>query len=65
VLDVYRAPGDFDDQSGRAYSSDPGTVSTLGAGFITARQGAGVAATGKHFPGLGLPAGPRTPMSVR
>jgi beta-N-acetylhexosaminidase len=53
VLDVYRTPGDFDDQSGRAYSSDPGTVSALGAGFITAQQGAGVAATGKHFPGLG------------
>jgi beta-N-acetylhexosaminidase len=28
-------------------------VSALGAGFITAQQGAGVAATGKHFPGLG------------
>lgn len=53
VLDVYRTPGDFDDQSGRAYSSNPRTVSTLGAGFITAQQAAGVAATGKHFPGLG------------
>ena len=53
VLDVYRTSGDFDDQSGRAYSSDPGTVSTLGADFITAQQAPGVAATGKHFPGLG------------
>jgi beta-N-acetylhexosaminidase len=53
VLDVYRAPGDFDDQFGRSYSSDPGTVSALGADFITAQQAAGVAATAKHFPGLG------------
>jgi beta-N-acetylhexosaminidase len=53
VLDVFRAPGDFDDQFGRSYSSDPGTVSALGAGFITAQQATGVAATAKHFPGLG------------
>jgi beta-N-acetylhexosaminidase len=53
VLDVYRAPGDFDDQFGRSYSSDPGTVSALGAAFITAQQAVGVAATAKHFPGLG------------
>jgi beta-N-acetylhexosaminidase len=56
VLDVYRAPGDFDDQSGRSYSSDPGAVSALGAGFITAQQATGVAATAKHFPGLGAAA---------
>ena len=53
VLDVYRAPGDFDDQFGRSYSSDPGTVSALGADFITAQQAVSVAATAKHFPGLG------------
>jgi beta-N-acetylhexosaminidase len=53
VLDVYRAPGDFDDQFGRSYSSNPGTVSALGADFITAQQAAGAAATAKHFPGLG------------
>jgi beta-N-acetylhexosaminidase len=57
VLDVYRAPGDFDDEFGRSYSSDPGTVSALGADFITAQQAAGVAATAKHFPGLGAAAG--------
>ena len=56
VLDVYRAPGDFDDQFGRSYSSDPGTVSALGADFITAQQAVGVAATAKHFPGLGAAA---------
>jgi len=57
VLDVYRAPGDFDDQYGRSYSSDPGTVSALGADFITAQQAVGVAATAKHFPGLGAATG--------
>jgi beta-N-acetylhexosaminidase len=56
VLDVYRAPGDFDDRFGRSYGSDPGTVSALGADFITAQQAAGVAATAKHFPGLGAAA---------
>jgi beta-N-acetylhexosaminidase len=56
VLDVFRAPGDFDDQYGRSYGSDPSTVSTLGANFITAQQTAGVAATAKHFPGLGAAA---------
>ena len=56
VLDVYRAPGDFDDQFGRSYSSDPGAVSALGANFITAQQATGVAATAKHFPGLGAAA---------
>lgn len=53
VLDVYRAPGDFIDQSGRSYSTDPHLVSTLGAAFIKAQQEEGVAATAKHFPGLG------------
>jgi beta-N-acetylhexosaminidase len=57
VLDVYRVPGDFDDQFGRSYSSDPGTVSALGADFITAQQAVGVAATAKHFPGLGAATG--------
>jgi beta-N-acetylhexosaminidase len=56
VLDVSRAPDGFDDQSGRSYSSDPSTVSALGADFITAQQAAGVAATAKHFPGLGAAA---------
>jgi beta-N-acetylhexosaminidase len=53
VLDVYRAPGDFDDQFQRSYSMNPSIVSTLGADFITAQQATGVAATAKHFPGLG------------
>jgi beta-N-acetylhexosaminidase len=53
VLDVYRAPGDFDDQFGRSYSTDPRKVAYLGADFIKAQQATGVAATAKHFPGLG------------
>ena len=53
VLDVYRQAGDFDDQYGRSYSKSPAVVSTLGADFIKAQQQAGVAATAKHFPGLG------------
>lgn len=56
VLDVYRAPGNFIDQFGRSYSSDPHVVAALGAGFIRAQQGGGVAATAKHFPGLGAAA---------
>jgi beta-N-acetylhexosaminidase len=53
VLDVFRSPGDFDDQFGRSYSRNPNVVSTLGAHFIRAQQHVGVAATAKHFPGLG------------
>jgi beta-N-acetylhexosaminidase len=53
VLDVYRKPGNFIDQFGRSYSNDPRTVARLGSAFISAQQRTGVAATGKHFPGLG------------
>jgi len=53
VLDVYRKPGDFDDQFQRSYSTDPSVVSQLGQAFISAQQSLGVAATAKHFPGLG------------
>jgi beta-N-acetylhexosaminidase len=53
VLDVYRQAGGFDDRYKRSYSMDPAVVSKLNADFITAQQGAGVAATAKHFPGLG------------
>jgi beta-N-acetylhexosaminidase len=56
VLDVYRSAGDFLDQYGRSYSRDPRLVAQLGADFITAQQAAGVAATAKHFPGLGAAA---------
>ncbi len=53
VLGVYRQPGDFLDQFQRSYSMDPKVVTEAGAAFITAQQRTGVAATAKHFPGLG------------
>ncbi len=53
VLDVYRKAGDFDDQYQRSYSMRPGLVAALGADFISAQQADHVAATAKHFPGLG------------
>jgi beta-N-acetylhexosaminidase len=53
VLDVYRQAGDFDDQYQRSYSMNQNVVSLLGADFIKAQQAGGVAATAKHFPGLG------------
>ncbi len=56
VLDVYRQAGNFDDQFGRSYSMNPTVVSDLGANMITAQQAGAVAATAKHFPGLGAAA---------
>jgi beta-N-acetylhexosaminidase len=53
VLDVYHQAGDFDDQYQRSYSTKQTVVSALGTKFVTALQAGGVAATGKHFPGLG------------
>jgi beta-N-acetylhexosaminidase len=53
VLDVYRQAGGFIDTFGRSYSMSPQIVSSLGADFIKALQGGGVAAVAKHFPGLG------------
>jgi Glycosyl hydrolase family 3 N terminal domain len=53
VLNVYRKAGNFDDQFGRSYSKNPTVVSDLGTNMIKAQQAGGVAATAKHFPGLG------------
>jgi beta-N-acetylhexosaminidase len=53
VLDVYRTPGDFDDQFQRSYSRNPHVCAEAGFGFIAAQQRHKVAATAKHFPGLG------------
>src|SRR5262249_48267582 len=53
VLDVSRQVGNFIDEFGRSYSKNSHVVSSLGASFIKAQQAAGVAATAKHFPGLG------------
>ncbi|MGH2955980.1 MAG: glycoside hydrolase family 3 N-terminal domain-containing protein, partial [Solirubrobacterales bacterium] len=38
----------------RTFSDDPAVVSAVGVGFIEGMQSAGVSATAKHFPGLGL-----------
>jgi len=56
VLDVYRQPGGFIDLYGRSYGRNPRTVAKLGAAFIRALQERRVAATAKHFPGLGAAA---------
>ena len=56
VLDVYRRAGDFDDQYQRSYSTRATVVSALGAKFVQAMQKGNVAATVKHFPGLGAAA---------
>jgi beta-N-acetylhexosaminidase len=56
VLDVYRIAGGFDDEFGRSYSKNPAVVSALGANMIKAQQAGRVAATAKHFPGLGAAA---------
>ena len=53
VLDVFYEPGNFIDQFDRSYSSNAQTVAACGRAFITAQQDTGVAATAKHFPGLG------------
>ena len=53
VLDVFRTPGNFIDQFQRSFSSDPAEVAKLGELFATAEQQHGIAATVKHFPGLG------------
>jgi beta-N-acetylhexosaminidase len=56
VLDVFRQAGDFDDQFQRSYSMNPDVVGAAGASFVTAQQNGHVAATVKHFPGLGAAA---------
>jgi beta-N-acetylhexosaminidase len=56
VLDVFRTPGNFIDEFQRSYSGNPKTVAPLGTAFIAAQQRTGVAATAKHFPGLGAAA---------
>ena len=53
VLDVYRTAGGFDDQFQRSYSMNPAVVAAAGAAFVQAQQAGQVAATVKHFPGLG------------
>ncbi|WP_035844262.1 glycoside hydrolase family 3 N-terminal domain-containing protein [Kitasatospora azatica] len=56
VLDVLHGAGDFIDQTQRSFSDNPSVVTAMGRAFITAQQHGGVAATAKHFPGLGAAA---------
>ena len=56
VLDVYRQAGNFIDEYGRSFSNNAGKVAKLGTLFAQAEQAQGVAATVKHFPGLGAAA---------
>ncbi len=53
VLDVFYKSGNFIDQFQRSYSSNPNVALACGQAFVTAQQATGVAATAKHFPGLG------------
>jgi beta-N-acetylhexosaminidase len=53
VLDVFRQPGNFIDEFGRSFSSNASVVARLGTSYAKAQQKQGVAATVKHFPGLG------------
>ncbi|AUY53905.1 beta-N-acetylhexosaminidase [Streptomyces sp. CB01881] len=56
VLDVFDTPDNFIDHFERSYGQDPSVVAGLGAAFLAAQQDLGVAATAKHFPGLGAAA---------
>jgi beta-N-acetylhexosaminidase len=51
VLDVPPSSRSF--LGSRAFSTDPGTVARVGVAFANGIQAAGIAATAKHFPGLG------------
>jgi beta-N-acetylhexosaminidase len=53
VVDVPTSRQAFIFQQGRAFSFDANTVSTFATAFALGLQSTGVAATAKHFPGLG------------
>jgi beta-N-acetylhexosaminidase len=52
VLDLGR-PGRAIESEGRTFARTPAAVSEIGGGFARGLAGGGVAATAKHFPGLG------------
>lgn len=52
VVDVGR-PGSYQARTERSYSSDPARVRAMANAFVAGLQERGVAATLKHFPGLG------------
>ena len=51
VLDVPATPASF--IAPRAFGEDPASVAAAGAAFASGLEAGGVAATAKHFPGLG------------
>jgi beta-N-acetylhexosaminidase len=53
VLDVPTYSGAFIWQQGRAFSFDPQAVAKYAGAFARGVQSSGIAATGKHFPGVG------------
>lgn len=53
ILGVYRAAGDFLDYYQRSFGNTSSLVTTCINGFIPSQQATGIAATAKHFPGLG------------
>lgn len=53
VLDVATSPDGLIGQYQRSYGGDVTIDAALGAAFIAAQQTLGIAATAKHFPGLG------------
>jgi beta-N-acetylhexosaminidase len=53
VADVPAVPGSFIAAQQRAFGTAPRAVAARAAAFATGLQGAGIAATAKHFPGLG------------
>ena len=52
VVDLGR-PGSYQARTGRAFARSPAAVAALGSAFAGGLQQGGVAATLKHFPGLG------------
>ncbi|MBI5090029.1 MAG: beta-N-acetylhexosaminidase [Actinobacteria bacterium] len=52
VADVAR-PGTFEDRQHRSFNADPGLAAAAVAAFVDGLHAGGVAATLKHFPGLG------------
>jgi beta-N-acetylhexosaminidase len=65
VLDVPESDDSF--LAERAYGTRPALVAKVGAAFVSGMQRRGVAATAKHFPGIGLAPRntDRAPVSVR
>ncbi|PHH58910.1 hypothetical protein CDD81_4156 [Ophiocordyceps australis] len=53
VVDVYRQADDLMDHFERSFGNTSEAVAAAAVPFIQAQQAAGVAATAKHFPGLG------------